>query len=142
MSTTFARRMFLIDGTARLEEARVFVREALQRSPFSDRDRRMISLAIDEAMATFVEYARSAGLPGGKVELSVDLNDTRLRVELSDSENDFHLGEMTPDEMLDVQEVHASHRLGLWLILHLMDEVTYVYRRGLQNALVLTRFTP
>ncbi|MBI4229847.1 MAG: ATP-binding protein [Planctomycetes bacterium] len=142
MSTTFARRMFLIDGISRFEEARDFVREALQGSPFADRDRRMISLAIDEAMATFVEYARSTGRPSGKVELSVDLNDTRLRVELSDSQNDFYLGEMTPDEMLDVQAAHASHRLGLWLILHLMDEVTYVYRRGLQNALVLTRFTP
>lgn len=143
MGAEITRQIVLDDRGERLAEARAFVRDLLSGSPFGERDRRLITLAIDEAMVSFVRYAGAHARRGPvKLELSADLDGERLTVELRDAETDFYLGDLGAAELRTVSKAHEDHRLGLWLILHIMDEVTYVYRRGVQNALRLVRFTP
>lgn len=131
-----AKQLTVLKGTERLAEARRFMGGILEHSPFSPTDRRLVALAASEALERIVEHARDDGRAKDEaIEMSVDLNDTRIEIVISDQRNDFYREPVHPEQAL-------KSELGLFLIRQIMDEVRYTYRRGFENALVMVKFTP
>ncbi len=123
-----------------LNEVRTLLAEMLQEVAVPRRDKDLIVLAVDEAVSSVVRYARWKGLES-QVTLTVDIDDVRFKAVLVDSANVFELGAGLSDAQLaDRISKEKSHTMGVFLMRQILDEITYVYKKGFQNELELIKF--
>jgi len=119
--------------TANLALMRNFVRKFLSRHPFSEKQRTLMVLGIDEACTNVIRYAYDLR-DDQPIALSVEALSTCVRVRLRD------YGEKTPAEHMRGR-AHDQVRpggLGLHLIRNAFDKVDYILKpRG--TELVLTK---
>jgi len=119
--------------TANLALMRNFVRKFLARHPFSEKERTLMVLGIDEACTNVIRHAYDlrADQP---IALSVESLQTCVRLRLRD------YGEQTPAHQMRGRN-HAEVRpggLGLHLIRNAFDKVDYILKpRG--TELILTK---
>jgi anti-sigma regulatory factor (Ser/Thr protein kinase) len=143
MATGVKREMVLLNDAAHLQEARAFVEGVLSESPFEERQRRLLTLAVDEAVTCLVRNAQRKHRPDAEhIILKVDLDPVRFKVSILDSQTDFHLDFVSERELVDLARVRSTQRLGIFLIQSIMDEMSYVYRRGWENEFKMVKFTP
>ncbi len=142
MSLTTSREICLPKTMGALGEVRAFTEQMVGGSTFDAHARRLIVLAIDEAITCFVGYAESRGRTEGAIVLRLSLDDVCLSASITDSDTDCHPGDLSPVEMMEAYSGEHRHRLAVFLIRAIMDEVSYVYRRGLENQFQMTKFTP
>ena len=128
--------------TAALGDARAFTEKVVADSPFDEKQRRLLVLAIDEAVTCFVGYAEAHGALDGSITLKLSLDEVCLSVGITDSHTDCDPGELSPVEMMENFSEEPRHRLGIFFIRAIMDEVRYVYRRGFENQFQMLKFTP
>lgn len=119
-----------------LSEVRTLLDEILQDVKLSRHDKDLIILAVDEAASSMVQYARFKGLES-QITLTVDIDDVRFKASLHDSLNVFEFGGGTSAEGLAREK---SYTMGIFLIRRIMDEISYVYKKGFQNDLELIKF--
>jgi anti-sigma regulatory factor (Ser/Thr protein kinase) len=123
-----------------LNEVRGLLGETLAEVPVSRRDKDLIILAVDEAVSSIVQYARYKGHQS-QVTLTVDIDDVRFKATVVDSLNVFELrGGMNDTQMAENLAREKSYTMGVFLIRQIMDEISYVYRKGFQNELELIKF--
>jgi serine/threonine-protein kinase RsbW len=119
--------------TANLALMRNFVRRFLSRHPFSEKQRTLMVLGIDEACTNVIRYAYDLR-DDQPIALSVEALSTCVRVRLRD------YGEQTPAEKMrgrNHNEIKPGG-LGLHLIRNAFDKVDYILKpRG--TELVLTK---
>jgi len=119
--------------TANLALMRSFVRRFLARHPFSEKQRTLMVLGIDEACTNVIRYAYDLR-DDQPIALSVEALSTCVRMRLRD------YGEQTPAHQMRGRN-HAEVRpggLGLHLIRNAFDKVDYILKpRG--TELVLTK---
>jgi len=119
--------------TANLALMRNFVRKFLARHPFSEKQRILMVLGIDEACTNVIRYAYDLR-DDQPIALSVEALRTCVRMRLRDQ------GEQTPAEQMRGR-AHNQVRpggLGLHLIRNAFDKVDYILKpRG--TELVLTK---
>jgi len=119
--------------TANLALMRDFVRKFLQRHPFSEKQRMLMVLGIDEACTNVIRYAYDLR-DDRPIALSVESLSTCVRMRLRD------YGEQTPANKMrgrNHEEVRPGG-LGLHLIRNAFDKVDYILKpRG--TELVLTK---
>jgi anti-sigma regulatory factor (Ser/Thr protein kinase) len=119
--------------TANLALMRNFVRKFLSRHPFSEKQRTLMVLGIDEACTNVIRYAYDLR-DDQPIALSVEALSTCVRVRLRD------YGEKTSAEQMRGR-AHDQVRpggLGLHLIRNAFDKVDYILKpRG--TELVLTK---
>ena len=121
-------------------EVRGLLKETLAETPFSDRDRSLVILAIDEAIGSIVHYSKETGICS-EIYLSIDVDDVRLKVVISDSFNTFDLnGGLTDGELADRLDDARKHKLGIFLMRAILDEINYTYKKGFENELTLIKF--
>jgi hypothetical protein len=73
--------------------------------------------------------------------MTVDIDDVRFKAVLQDSLNVFDLGVgLSESQMVETLSREKSYTMGVSLIRQIMDEVSYVYRKGFQNELELIKF--
>jgi len=119
--------------TANLVLMRNFVRKFLSRHPFSEKERTLMVLGIDEACTNVIRYAYDLR-DDQPIALSVEALTTCVRLRLRD------YGEQTPaDQMRGRAHNHVKPGgLGLHLIRNAFDKVDYILKpRG--TELVLTK---
>ncbi|MHC5036903.1 MAG: ATP-binding protein [Planctomycetota bacterium] len=123
--------------TESLEPVRRFVAEFLKDSPFNERDRGLLVLAIDETVTSNILYSEASGR-NGSTTVSLELNDACLRVRVNDTGS---------DRFADSEEVFQEnlkrarqYEMSIFLIQQIVDEIHYIYRKGFQNELELIRF--
>lgn len=123
-----------------LNEVRALLDETLTVTSLSSRDKNLIILAVDEAVSSLVQYARFKGYDHD-VSLSIDIDDVRFKAVLIDSANVFEMGAGISESQL-AKRVAAEKRytMGFFLIRQIMDEISYVYRKGFQNDLEMIKF--
>jgi serine/threonine-protein kinase RsbW len=119
--------------TANLALMRNFLRKFLARHPFSEKQRTLMVLGVDEACTNVIRYAYDLR-DDQPIALSVEALSTCVRMRLRD------YGEQTPaDEMRG--RAHNQVKpggLGLHLIRNAFDKVDYILKpRG--TELVLTK---
>lgn len=119
--------------TANLALMRDFVRRFLERHPFSEKQRMLMVLGIDEACTNVIRYAYDLR-DDRPIALSVESMSTCVRMRLRD------YGEQTPASKMRGRN-HDQIRpggLGLHLIRNAFDKVDYILKpRG--TELVLTK---
>lgn len=123
-----------------LNEVRTMLAEMLQDVAAPKRDKDLIVLAVDEAVSSVVRYARWKGLES-QVTLTVDIDDVRFKAVLVDSANVFEFGGGLNDAQLAERIAkEKTHTMGIFLMRQILDEITYVYKKGFQNELELIKF--
>ena len=119
--------------TANLALMRNFVRRFLERHPFSEKQRTLMVLGVDEACTNVIRYAYDLR-DDQPIALSVEVLSTCVRMRLRD------YGEQTPSHKMRGRH-HNDVKpggLGLHLIRNAFDKVDYVLKpRG--TELVLTK---
>jgi anti-sigma regulatory factor (Ser/Thr protein kinase) len=119
---------------------RTLLAETLEDVPVSKREKDLLILAVDEAVSSVVRYARFKGFDN-QVTLSIDIDDVRFKAVLQDSLNVFELGGgLNERQMAERIAKEKSYTMGIFLMRQIMDEVSYVYRKGFQNDLELIKF--
>ena len=104
------------------------------------REKDLIILAVDEAVSSIVRYARWKGVES-QVTLTVDIDDVRFKAVLIDSANVFDLGGgLTDAQLAERVAKEKAHTMGVFLMRQILDEITYVYKKGFQNELELIKF--
>lgn len=96
-----------------------------------------VRLACEEVVVNIISYAYPAGA-NGYIELDVTNTDKELRIEICDGGRPFNPIEKQAPDLTQCLEERAIGGLGIFLILHMMDRVTYRYEEG-KNKLVLTK---
>jgi anti-sigma regulatory factor (Ser/Thr protein kinase) len=123
-----------------LNEVRTLLAETLEEVPLTKREKDLVVLAVDEAVSSVVRYAAFKGYEN-QVTLSIDIDDVRFKAVLVDSLNVFELGGGLNDRQLAERVAREkSFTMGVFLMRQIMDEITYVYRKGFQNELELIKF--
>lgn len=137
---TVRRDLTIANETQHLSTVRRVVGEVLDLSPFDERTRNMIVVAVDEALANVVEHAY--GKSRGDVHLSFGLSDEHLEVIIRDNGQRFD----PPAQMADVAaqiKNGARGGYGLFLMRRIMDEVRFAHETPFQNELTMVkRFPP
>lgn len=119
--------------TANLALMRNFLRKFLARHPFSEKQRTLMVLGVDEACTNVIRYAYDLR-DDQPIALSVEALSTCVRMRLRD------YGEQTPEDQMRgrVQNQVKPGGLGLHLIRNAFDKVDYILKpRG--TELVLTK---
>jgi|ERR1043166_388440 anti-sigma regulatory factor (Ser/Thr protein kinase) len=123
-----------------LNEVRTLLNETLTDVPISRREKDLVILAVDEAVSSVVQYARYKGFQN-QITLSVDIDDVRFKARIEDSLNIFELTTGLNDTQLAEKVAREKgYTMGIFLIRQIMDEISYVYRKGFQNELELIKF--
>ena len=119
--------------TANLALMRNFVRKFLSRHPFSEKQRTLMVLGVDEACTNVIRHAYDLR-DDQPIAVSVEALSTCVRVRLRD------YGEQTPSDQMRGRAHHQVKPggLGLHLIRNAFDKVDYILKpRG--TELVLTK---
>ena len=123
-----------------LNEVRTLLNETLSELPVSRREKDLIILAVDEAVSSVVQYARYKGFQN-QITLSVDIDDVRFKARIEDSLNVFEFaGGLNETQLAERVAREKAFTMGIFLIRQIMDEISYVYRKGFQNELELIKF--
>jgi len=119
--------------TANLALMRNFVRKFLARHPFSEKQRTLMVLGIDEACTNVIRYAYDLR-DDQPIALSVEALNSCVRMRLRD------YGEQTPASQMRGRNQHdvKPGGLGLHLIRNAFDKVDYILK-PLGTELVLTK---
>lgn len=99
--------------------------------------RRSMLVVLDELLSNTIVYG-FAGRAGGEVTVEAVLRTDRVCVTLTDDGRPFDpFGRAAPDTALPVEERRIGG-LGIHLVRHMMDEVSY-HRLADRNVVVLTK---
>ena len=96
-----------------------------------------IQLAVDEACSNVINHGY-AGMPGGELSLSLQLEAAWLQIEITDQGRGFNPAEIPPPDINAPMAEREPGGLGWFLIQEVMDNVSYS-RTGGVNQLVLKK---
>lgn len=119
-----------------------FVMDAIKDSPFDDRQRYAIDLALDEACSNVIDHAYG-GEDRGEITILLDLNENGLKITIQDDGEPFDPACVAEPDLTSPLETRCERGLGLFLIRELMDEAVYDFSCPGVNQLTLVKyFTP
>lgn len=98
-----------------------------------------VRLACEELIVNVASYAYPVGTDG-YVELDITVAGDVLRIEICDGGRPFNPIEKEAPDVTQRPEDRNIGGLGIYLVLQVMDGVTYQYEEG-RNKLVLTKNT-
>lgn len=114
----------------KLSDLRAKVRDAIAEAPLDEKTRRLIVLAVDEAVSDLLQPKGD-----GELQLRLTLSDSSLHIVVRDTVTDFNDADIADDA-----DPSRRCKLGLRLLRALMDEVCYQYTRGFRNELSMLKF--
>jgi serine/threonine-protein kinase RsbW len=116
-----------------------FVSEAIKDSPFDDRQRYAIDLAVDEACSNVIDHAYG-GEDRGDIRILLDLNESGLKITIQDDGEPFDPACVAEPDLTSPLETRCERGLGLFLIRELMDEAVYDFSCPGVNQLTLVKY--
>jgi serine/threonine-protein kinase RsbW len=116
-----------------------FVSEAIKDSPFDDRQRYAIDLAVDEACSNVIDHAYG-GEDRGDIRILLDLNESGLKITIQDDGEPFDPACVAEPNLTSPLETRCERGLGLFLIRELMDEAVYDFSCPGVNQLTLVKY--
>jgi anti-sigma regulatory factor (Ser/Thr protein kinase) len=121
-----------------LDKSRQFITGLLSESAFDDKTRRLLVLAVDEALAHIITYSQNMNIMH-PIRLGAEVDKTRFVARIQDSCTDF-TSLLCGKSEEDIKTHSSKNMLGVFLIRKIVDEVKYTFRRGFENELVLLKF--
>mgnify|MGYP001598680735 FL=1 len=139
MAETVKREVEFLNEAASLSEIRAFVEEVFRSAQIAPETAKLVVLAVDEAVTSIIRHANE-DRRNGFISISIDIDDVRIRTVISDSGSLFDPGNLSKEELLGFIEGRRNLEMGIFLIRQIVDEVEYVFRKGFENQLILTKF--
>jgi len=135
------REMVVPNDTEYLATVREEVTKVVEESAFSERDRKLIIVAVDEAVTNIMEHAYDNDLEGElDVELILEYDATRFEVTIRDSGKEFDPRTLHVPDVREHVKKGSKHGLGIFLIRQIMDEVNYNFIQGVRNELQMIKY--
>ncbi|MGE0432997.1 MAG: ATP-binding protein [Planctomycetota bacterium] len=131
----------IFSQTKWLRTVRDFVTRNIQQSRVAENERGKVILAVDEAIANIIEHGYGSR-DDGVIHIIIEVTEESFQITIQDHGVSFDPN-LKSDE-LDIQShVAAGKRrgLGIFLMRRIMDEVTYHFKEGVRNELVLVKYT-
>ena len=125
--------------TANLQQVRAFVGDTVRESRLTDREQSLLVLAADEVLTSIIRHAHRTSV-NGMCRVTVDVDDVRVRILVDETGDEVDLARFSESELARRVEQTRQDEIGIFLIRAIVDEINYVYRRGFQNRLELTKF--
>ncbi|MBI4577876.1 MAG: ATP-binding protein [Planctomycetes bacterium] len=128
----------ITNDSGNLARVRQFMSDVLQKTALGVRERNLVVLAVDEAVANVVEHAYEEGQVG-EIGVSLLADATRVVVHIKDAGKPFDPREVGA---VDIRAHVAARRkdgLGIFMIKKIMDEVEYRFLEN-RNRLELVKF--
>jgi serine/threonine-protein kinase RsbW len=139
MIQTTRRELDVPIDTRSLAPLREFVREVLSEGKLAEKAKRQVVIAIDEACSSIILNAKEHKA-NGNLRLLIDIDPTRVKVSIVDTANDYDVGEVTREELLKEFTRSKKNELGTFLIRRVVDEFTYIFRKGFQSEIEMIKF--
>jgi len=135
------RELVVPNDTQYLVTVREEVTKVVEQSAFDARDRKLIIVAVDEAVTNIMEHAYDNDLEGElDIEMILEADASRFEVIIRDSGKEFD------PTAVDIPDITAHirkgqrHGLGIFLIRQIMDEINYTYVHGEKNQLQMIKY--
>jgi len=128
------------NDTRHLVKIRAIVEEAASKAPFEERDIGRIVLAVDEAVSNIMEHAYMEAGQSGDIRISIDVDETRFEVVVTDSGKEFNPNTIDVPDMGQHVRQGKKKGLGIFLMRQIMDEVKYTFVQGLRNELRMVKY--
>ncbi|HUU75637.1 MAG TPA: ATP-binding protein [Methanoregulaceae archaeon] len=113
-----------------------FLEEHLLSHSVGEKDIFEIGLAVDEACSNIILHGYRE--KEGRIEVELQVNPDLVTITIKDEGRPFNPLTVEPPVLSDDIEQRVIGGLGVYLIKKTMDEVSYVYRDGM-NKLVLAK---
>ena len=139
MIQTTRRELDVPVDTRSLAPLREFVREVLAEGKLAPKAGRQVVIAIDEACSSIILNAKEHGA-NGNMRLLIDIDPTRVKINIADTANDYDVGDVTREELLKEFTRSKKNELGTFLIRRVMDEFKYTFRKGFQSEIEMIKF--
>lgn len=117
----------------------VFVMDAIKESPFDERQRYAIDLAVDEACSNVIDHAYG-GEDRGEIRILLDLNDKGLKITIQDDGTPFEPEDVAEPDLISPLETRCERGLGVFLIRKIMDEARWDFSIPGVNQLTLVKY--
>jgi serine/threonine-protein kinase RsbW len=117
----------------------VFVMDAIKESPFDERQRYAIDLAVDEACSNVIDHAYG-GEDRGEIRILLDLNDKGLKITIQDDGAPFEPDDVAEPDLISPLETRCERGLGVFLIRKIMDEARWDFSIPGVNQLTLVKY--
>jgi anti-sigma regulatory factor (Ser/Thr protein kinase) len=135
------RELVVPNDTQYLAQVRQEVTKVVEQSAFTERDRKLIIVAVDEAVTNIMEHAYDNDLEGElDIELILEYDNTRFEVVIRDSGKEFDPRRLEVVNVPEHVRKGSRHGLGIFLIRQIMDEVNYNFIQGLRNELQMIKY--
>jgi anti-sigma regulatory factor (Ser/Thr protein kinase) len=122
-----------------LAEVRELLREMLSEVSLGDRDKNLLILGVDEALGSIIQYGRDHHYDY-EITLTIDIDDVRFKATLRDPWMNGDLNGLSGPALDERLSQDRKYTLSLYLMRLIMDEITYVYKKGFQNDLEMIKF--
>ena len=134
------RELVVPNDTQYLVAVREEVTKVVEQSAFTKRDRKLIIVAVDEAVTNIMEHAYEDDLEGELfIEIVLEVSAGRFSAVIRDWGKVFDPTKVpAPDLKAHVNE-GRRHGLGIFLMKQIMDEVTYTSFPDGRNDLCMVR---
>lgn len=141
MNQAVQKTLTFATASKHLEELRRFVGTTLDATGLETRLRAHLTLALDEAVSSIIDYAVDAGYES-EITVQIDIDEVRFKATVSDSRTDFENTRIRREAPRNGKlfSKERRHKLRIFLLQRLMDEIQYVYQRGFENKLELLKF--
>jgi len=135
------RELVVPNDTQYLATVREEVTKVVEQSAFATRDRKLLILAVDEAVTNIMEHAYDNDLEGElDVELILEADATRFEVIIRDSGKEFDPSSVDIPDIAKHVSKGQKHGLGIFMIRQIMDEINYTYIHGEKNQLQMIKY--
>jgi anti-sigma regulatory factor (Ser/Thr protein kinase) len=122
-----------------LSEVRDLLKEMLGEVQLSERDKNLIILGVDEALGSVIRYGRDHGY-NNEITLTLDIDDVRFKATLRDSWMNGDLNGLSGPALDERLSQDRKYTLSLYLMRLIMDEISYIWKKGFQNDLEIIKF--
>lgn len=139
MAQTTRRELDVPLDTRSLAPLREFVREVLKEGRIETRAARSVLIGIDEACSSIILNAKEQGA-SGNLRLLIDIDRTRVKVQINDTGNDYDAGDVTKEALVQEFTRTRNTELGTFLIRRVMDEFSYNFKKGFQSEIEMLKF--
>jgi anti-sigma regulatory factor (Ser/Thr protein kinase) len=139
MIQTTRRELDVPLDTRSLAPLRDFVRDVLKEGRIGPRASRQVLIGIDEACSSIIINAKEQGA-NGNLRLLIDIDRTRVKVQINDTGNDYEGAEVTREQLVQEFSRGRTSELGTFLIRRVMDEFSYNFKKGFQSEIEMLKF--
>jgi serine/threonine-protein kinase RsbW len=133
------RNLTVSANTAELQKVRDFVEAAVMDAGFTERDRRLVTLAIDEAVTNILLYA-DVHKSVETVTVAIDADEVRLKTVIEENATVFDVPDIRNGDMEAYVRREGAYKMGIFLIRKIMDEISYQFKKGFENTLTLVKY--